>query len=724
MRYVDASRFMIKSKWITLLIGIVILSACQRETLVERQGGFLLSLAEITTNVEMKAVPNDLKSQIDLEKFTLKIIPQSENITFSYEGVFQEYIAAPIGTYSIQVTSGENPLLAVDHPYYTGESFGSITALQSTSVTIECNVANALSTIVIPEEEQTKLDVLFSSYTIQATVGTTTIALEDFNQSFYYQASFIPTFTFVGTFKDGNSFSQILTDEKLNKVENFTAGKHCVITLNVTDPTQGVNLININKIEVTETSLSETIPVNWLPAPKVTSETAVATTWIETETTNLPNGNTYTVTAASAIDDIIFDVSGFESPDYVNLGEGNWVYPWSTMSEVIESVGIVVTFSEDRKSATIELDNFLRNLHADNDGTENVLKITVKANDRETVIITPTYTINPPEFTVSCLPGNVWTKEFTVNELAESEVISGTHATLKTGMTYEYSTDGNSWTSFDGTSNLHTGAGKLTPNTTYKVRGRYAYVTGEEIEVKTYGAYQIPNNTFDEGYTSIEPKSNNLLYTFDGGWIDTRNSLTCHSEGVNAFYVSKSSTLPMTENGSTVAHMMTIGWGRGNTCAFGRKERSVIYNISAGIVCVGNYDISTHIISPKAAFIRPSSMSFTYKASPYNNDQYVIQVQLLNIDNSGDEVIIGSGEKRSSFSQQTYKVENINISYDTAYEDLWISHIRILFKCGIMEDRDHLKDEFEDASLLEGYTKAYIKGSEFWLDSFILNYDK
>ena len=41
-----------------------------------------------------------------------------------------------------------------------------------------------------------------------------------------------------------------------------------------------------------------------------------------------------------------------------------------------------------------------------------------------------------------------------------------------------------------------------------------------------------------------------------------------------------------------------------------------------------------------------------------------------------------------------------------------------------MEDRDHLKDEFEDARFFEGYTNAYIKGSEFWLDSFILNYDK
>ena len=50
--------------------------------------------------------------------------------------------------------------------------------------------------------------------------------------------------------------------------------------------------------------------------------------------------------------------------------------------------------------------------------------------------------------------------------------------------------------------------------------------------------------------------------------------------------------------------------------------------------------------------------------------------------------------------------------------------MRVLFKAGTKEDRDHLEDDFRDASVWEGYENAYIIGSQFWLDSFHFNYDK
>ena len=39
-----------------------------------------------------------------------------------------------------------------------------------------------------------------------------------------------------------------------------------------------------------------------------------------------------------------------------------------------------------------------------------------------------------------------------------------------------------------------------------------------------------------------------------------------------------------------------------------------------------------------------------------------------------------------------------------------------------MRDRDHLEDKFRDAKV--PYGDAYIIGSQFWLDSFTLHYDK
>ena len=169
--------------------------------------------------------------------------------------------------------------------------------------------------------------------------------------------------------------------------------------------------------------------------------------------------------------------------------------------------------------------------------------------------------------------------------------------------------------------------------------------------------------------------------------------------------------------------MMVIGWGAGNTCNFGNKTGSAIYHISSGLVCVGDYDANSDIINAKEAYIRPSSLTFTYKASPYNGDEYLIEATLLNITN-GVETIIGEGRLQSGTSVGNYTTQSFDIAYNESAKELTISHVRVLFKAGTIEDKDHLEDEFRDASLWEGYTNAYIIGSQFWLDSFHFNYDK
>ena len=68
--------------------------------------------------------------------------------------------------------------------------------------------------------------------------------------------------------------------------------------------------------------------------------------------------------------------------------------------------------------------------------------------------------------------------------------------------------------------------------------------------------------------------------------------------------------------------------GAGNTCSFGNKDywlgNSVINHISAGIVCVGDYEAAGDVVNGKAAYIRPTSMSFVYKAAPYEDEEYLI----------------------------------------------------------------------------------------------------
>ena len=399
----------------------------------------------------------------------------------------------------------------------------------------------------------------------------------------------------------------------------------------------------------------------------------------------------------------------------------NKTYTLSELSEedrtVLTNAGVVLPVIGS-KEASLDFTGLAAKLTGSTSGEvlSNVITLDeVKANNR-VLEGEQVYTIqtSAPDFELIVYPGNTWTKQFTAN----TQIIHGNADVIRKGMTFEYSTDGIIWT--PAADSLIT---ELIPGTTYQIQGKFGKHISKIVDVKTYEVLTIPNSTLDDGYDTTYPKDDNPLYSFIGDWIDTRNELTCHSDGVNAFYVSKSSTLPINDNGSTVAHMMVIGWGAGNSCAFGNKTGSVIGNISSGIVCVGDYDASSDVINAKEAYIRPTSLTFTYKASPYNGDEYLVEVVLLNI-TDGVETIIGEGILQSGNTVNDYSTQSIDINYDDSALELPISHVKVLFKAGTKEDRDHLEDKFRDASFLDGYVNAYIIGSQFWLDSFQFNYDK
>ena len=149
--------------------------------------------------------------------------------------------------------------------------------------------------------------------------------------------------------------------------------------------------------------------------------------------------------------------------------------------------------------------------------------------------------------------------------------------------------------------------------------------------------------------------------------------------------------------------MMTIGWGQGNSCSFGNKSGSVIKNISSGIVCVGEYDSGQDSIYAKSAYVRPTSMTFVYKASPYGDDEYLISIQLINI-TDGLETVIGRAEIKSNNTQSDYITQNLDVVYNEQFV--------------------HLEDKFSKEGSGSFYSNYYLKGSQFWLDSFVLNYNK
>ena len=259
----------------------------------------------------------------------------------------------------------------------------------------------------------------------------------------------------------------------------------------------------------------------------------------------------------------------------------NKTYTLSELSEedrtALTNAGVVLPVIGS-KEASLDFTELAAKLTGSTTGDvlSNVITLDeVRANNR-VLEGEQVYTIqtSAPDFNLVVYPGNTWTKQFTAN----TQIIHGNADVIRKGMTFEYSTDGIIWT--PAADSLIT---ELIPGTTYQIQGKFGKHISKIVDVKTYEVLTIPNSTLDDGYDTTYPKDDNPLYSFIGDWIDTRNELTCHSDGANAFYVSKSSTLPINDNGSTVAHMMVIGWGAGNTCAFGNKTGSVIGNISSGI---------------------------------------------------------------------------------------------------------------------------------------------
>ena len=696
------------------LLGVLFVACSEEENLSQKgKTGFLVSLTE-DVKVDSRKTPEELGKPA-ASQFKLKITNQTTGSELYSGSYTEDLIPASAGMYEIEATYGDNPVLALDAPYYKGTAEADLADGESKTVQVNCKVANALASVEFDNSGTNTFESQFVSYGVRVSVNTSVTTLTNDGKSAYYCAGSMPVFTFVGTLRNGGGEKEVpLENSNLSSPSTFAAGKHCRITLKLSDAAPGLR-VEISKVEVDSVTINETIPLEWLPKPKVTAEGFIDNTLFmyETET---PTAK-FNFNLSSALQELKFTLN-FADETYQSL---NKTYTLSELSEedrtALTNAGVVLPVIGS-KEASLDFTGLAAKLTGSTSGEvlSNVITLDeVKANNR-VLEGEQVYTIqtSAPDFNLVVYPGNTWTKQFTAN----TQIIHGNADVIREGMTFEYSTDGIIWT--PAADSLITG---LIPGTTYQIQGKFGKHISKIVDVKTYEVLTIPNSTLDDGYDTTYPKDDNPLYSFIGDWIDTRNELTCHSDGANAFYVSKSSTLPINDNGSTVAHMMVIGWGAGNTCAFGNKTGSVIGNISSGIVCVGDYDASSDVINAKEAYIRPTSLTFTYKASPYNGDEYLVEVVLLNI-TDGVETIIGEGILQSGNTVNDYSTQSIDINYDDSALELPISHVKVLFKAGTKEDRDHLEDKFRDASVWDAYVNAYIIGSQFWLDSFQFNYDK
>lgn len=312
--------------------------------------------------------------------------------------------------------------------------------------------------------------------------------------SAYFRAGSTVELTFYATLKEnGQEVSMRIESDKLPAI--YEAGTHTKLSLTAAIPASGT-ILTVDKVEIEKATVSATIPLEWLPKPKVTGFNG-SNTLTYTETADAPADAVISYTTSSPVQDVEFTLD-FKDAQYTKY---NKTYTLSAMTEeertALSTIGIELpTLDGISQEGKIDLSALTANLLTDA-GTEvtNEIKVNVKANNRWSSETGDIYQIKvvKPKFTISVYPGDIWTKEFTMNTLMESQVESGGFSKLSSNMKYQFSTDGQNWITL-GEDLRKDG---LQPGTKYYVRGLYREGIESKIEVTTYPIIDLKNGNME-----------------------------------------------------------------------------------------------------------------------------------------------------------------------------------------------------------------------------------
>lgn len=711
--------------YLSLLVSALTFAACsQTDDLNSLSGktGFLVSLTDPVTVTVSRATPQELGAAA--ENFQIKITRSATGEVVYDGGYTSDVIHAEAGFYELAAVCGENPALALDAPYYEGKvSAKEIKTNQVTAVSIPCKVANSLLSVKYNEEKKKFSDV-YSNWYVEVKVESDTVHIQDTTKSAYFRAgsSFEVYFHAV---KSGE------TEEKYIQIEGIStslqAAEHLILTLSP-EPDRYEIPLTVTKAEIKQVTVSETLPETWLPKPKLEAEgfTDNQLSFAETETpTAVIKLNT-----ASALQDMKLKFH-FEDEQFTSLnGDKTYVLSDEADKKAVEDALGITLPAVGSESASLDLSPLVARMQT-NAGTTtaNTIEVDVQANGRwssEDESVNRVYTLNcsRPEFHINVYPGNIWTKEFTVNALMEDQVEAGNFETLSQNMKYQFSSDGSTdWT--DLGEDLR--KADLQPGTTYYVRGAYRNeIYTDVVEVTTYPVIELENGEL-EGATITQGGDSNssrygAVYTWQG-WC-TLNELTCDDTHAfiwgNTAFNSRSGTRPSSSiregsNGTSSAWIMTMGYGYGGNSG---PEFTTPSELFLGTLT--NIDHSNDTATKNYGIdfkSRPTSLRFYYKYTPYNGDSSDIYIQ---VKGSNGE-ILGSANLNETESINSFTECVLNINYNDEYKTLVPSTLVIVFKSGFNTD----VHDYETWSLMgSNSAEPSHRGSELYIDDISLVYDK
>lgn len=713
----------IKQNFVLCLVMLSLLTlSCNRADMEEGhigKSGFLVTLTD-DVRVESRSTPAELEDPLNTD-FDLKIIRTSTGETV-YDGKFKEdLIQASAGFYQVTASFGTNPVLEVDAPYYEG-TVTEVEVRKDTpaQVLVPCKVANALLSVVYGES----IAKVYDSYYVTVAVGEESREIRD-NESAYFRAGSVVNVWFHGTPKGE---SEERTFELLHEglTVPLEAGEHAILNLSIEADVS----VSVEKVEVKKVTVGETVPVEYMPKPKLEAEgfSNNELTFAETE----KKAASVHLKLASPLQELKMRFH-FEDAQFASLNDQDYLL--SKDKATLENALGITLPDVNATDATIDFSNLIAKMQTNAGATtRNVIELDAQANnrwssDKETDASSRKLTLNcnKPVFSVSAYPGNIWTKEFTVNHLLAEDVESGDYETLGEKMTYQFSSNGT-----DGWTDLGEDLRKadLTPGTIYYIRGLYRGVIESKVtEIATCPIIEIPNGNMESWRTltkKVMPGANFFKKVTITADYPDNNIWSCvnvktfeSTPNIESTYNMIASTYKETGRSGYAAALRTVGWdnGSGNTT-------SIIYHVSAGKLFLGtysfNHDNNSEVYNYGIEYkSRPTHLRFFYKYAPYNNDSFKVIVVLENrsegIVTRVGQVEFVSNETKSDFTELSLPIEYINM-------ELPITHMYVLFS----SSAGCSDSEAEETNNLKGMVSGgdYHQGSVFIIDDVELQYLK
>lgn len=483
-------------KWIGglfLLALSVWLGGCQSEdnSRFSSKTGLLITLTDEADQAYSRTAPSELEDPLST-MFKLRVVDAATE-KVAYSGRCEEFILLKEGTYNLTATYGENPVIALDAPYYVGtlENQHVVTG-QETAATVSCAVANALLSVNYDEESLKKA---YEDYSVMVTVADQSVEIDATGEkSAYFQAGSSVKLVFHGHLAGtGKEVSYDIVDPEGGEFTNIPAKTHVKVTLGIDGEVASGVGISIEKLEVSTVSVTETLPMEFMPKPKVESTDFVNNelSFAETETKSA----VINLNLSSPLQDLKLKFNSADAK-FAELEAGKEYQLSNADDKAAVEAALGITLPEiGATEGSLDFSSLTPQLMTDAGNTvSSTIEVDVKANNRwasEDEAANRVYTLkcNKPIFHVSVYPGNIWTKEFTMNPLIAEEVEAGNYELLSQKMTYQFSMDGET-----GWTNLGDDLRKadLQPGGTYFVRGVYrGVINSEAVAVTTYPVVEL-----------------------------------------------------------------------------------------------------------------------------------------------------------------------------------------------------------------------------------------